>query len=175
MRSILSASLLSAAALLSAGCVGLPGSPYAGEERRAIKALSAEEEAGLAAGEGMGFAKAAELNGYPGPAHVLQLASRLDLTAPQRAAVEEIMRGHRAEAQALGREVITLEKALDAAFAAHAASAQGTEDLVARIEAKRAALRASHLKAHIATTAILTPAQVSAYVALRGYAGHHGH
>jgi len=161
--------------MLTAGCAGLASSPYAGEEQRAIKALSDAETASLMAGEGMGFAKAAELNGYPGPAHVLQLAARLELTEAQRAAVEEIMRRHRIEAQALGREVIALEKALDAAFASHAASAQVTDELVARIEARRGALRASHLKAHIATTAMLTPAQVQAYAALRGYADHHGH
>ena len=40
-------------------------SPYAGEETRAIKALSAQEVESLLGGKGMGFAKAAELNGYP--------------------------------------------------------------------------------------------------------------
>ena len=35
--------------------------------------------ADLRAGRGMGLALAAELNGYPGPAHVLELADKLDL------------------------------------------------------------------------------------------------
>jgi hypothetical protein len=51
-----------------------PLSPYAGQQTRAIKALSPEDLAGLLNGEGMGMAKAAELNGYPGPVHVLELA-----------------------------------------------------------------------------------------------------
>ena len=41
--------------------------PYAGQQTRAIKALSDDDIAALRAGEGMGMAKAAELNGYPGP------------------------------------------------------------------------------------------------------------
>src|SRR5262249_20157560 len=44
---------------------------YAGRQTRAIKALSEEDIAPLLNGEGMGMAKAAELNGYPGPKHVL--------------------------------------------------------------------------------------------------------
>ena len=61
-------------------------SPYAGQEARSIKALSADEIEGLLAGKGMGFAKAAELNGYPGPAHVLELAQQLRLSDEQTAA-----------------------------------------------------------------------------------------
>src|SRR5215469_14793256 len=47
--------------------------PYAGQEARTIKALSDDDIAALRKGEGMGMAKAAELNGYPGPVHVLAL------------------------------------------------------------------------------------------------------
>ena len=50
-------------------------SPYTGEEQRAIKALSEEEIKDLLEARGMGLAKAAELNSYPGPLHVLQLAA----------------------------------------------------------------------------------------------------
>src|SRR5687767_11125254 len=52
-------------------------SPYVGQEDRAIKALDAKDVDGLLAGSGMGYAKAAELNGYPGPMHVLELAEKL--------------------------------------------------------------------------------------------------
>ena len=55
-------------------------SSYAGQEMRAIKSLSPQEVADLLAGRGMGLAKAAELNHYPGPRHVLDLARELDLT-----------------------------------------------------------------------------------------------
>jgi hypothetical protein len=61
-----------------------PPTPYAGQQTRAIKALSDDDIASLLKGEGMGMAKAAELNGYPGPIHVLALAPQLKLTEPQR-------------------------------------------------------------------------------------------
>ena len=48
-------------------------SPYAGQEVRRIKSLSAERVADLLAGRGAGYAKAAELNGVPGPVHVLEV------------------------------------------------------------------------------------------------------
>ncbi|NIN54376.1 MAG: hypothetical protein GTO38_03650, partial [Hydrogenophaga sp.] len=47
--------------------------PYAGLERREIKALAAEQVRAHLDGDGMALALAAELNAYPGPMHVLQL------------------------------------------------------------------------------------------------------
>jgi len=55
-------------------------SPYAGFEQRPIKALSTQQIADLRAGREMSLALAAELNGFPGPLHVLELARGLDLT-----------------------------------------------------------------------------------------------
>ena len=54
--------------------------PYAGQQTRPIKALSDQQVADLIAGRGIGLALAAELNGYPGPSHLLELADRLDLS-----------------------------------------------------------------------------------------------
>jgi hypothetical protein len=48
---------------------------------RPIKALSAEQIADLKAGQGLSLALAAELNGYPGPRHVLELGKQLGETA----------------------------------------------------------------------------------------------
>ena len=62
--------------------------PYAGMQARAIKALSAEQIADLQAGRGMSLALAAELNGYPGPRHVLEFVEQLGLTDQQRADVQ---------------------------------------------------------------------------------------
>src|SRR5689334_17464381 len=56
-----------------------PVAPYAGQQTRTIKALSPADVAALLKGEGMGMAKAAELNGYPGPLHVLTLSQELKL------------------------------------------------------------------------------------------------
>ena len=59
-------------------------SPYTELEKREIKALSKEEIGGYISGDGMGLAKTAELNHYPGPRHVLDLADELQLSGEQR-------------------------------------------------------------------------------------------
>jgi hypothetical protein len=68
----------------------IPASPYAGRQTRSIKALSDEDIDALRKGEGMGLAKAAELNGYPGPAHVRALAKQLRLSDDQLARIAAI-------------------------------------------------------------------------------------
>src|SRR5215813_11651285 len=66
--------------------------PYAGQEFREIKTLSPQEISDYLSAKGMGLAKAAELNGYPGPAHVLKLATQFLLTATQRARPKNLLR-----------------------------------------------------------------------------------
>src|SRR5690606_32619422 len=92
-------------------------SPYEGEEGRQIKALSAEQAADLLDGRGMGFALAAELNGYPGPLHVLELAKELSLTDKQRGQTQALFARMREAARAIGREIVDAEAALDRRFA----------------------------------------------------------
>jgi len=72
--------------------------PYAGLEGRSIKALSEQQVADLRAGRGMGLALAAELNGYPGPMHVLEMADALDLSGQQRAKMQKLFAAMKAEA-----------------------------------------------------------------------------
>src|SRR3546814_2442449 len=84
------------AALLAPALAADPGpSPYAGDEARRIKALSDQEIADLRRGRGMGYARAAELNGYPGPRHVLDMAGALGLAPDQAAAAETLFRAMR--------------------------------------------------------------------------------
>jgi Spy/CpxP family protein refolding chaperone len=162
--------------LVVASGVGAQSSPYAGQEQRPIKALSSSEVTGLAQGQGMGFAKAAELNGYPGPMHVLELARQLDLSAEQRSASERLMTEHKARARELGTQLLDAERALDALFAQRQADAAAVDAATRRIGELQAALRAEHLKTHIAQTALLDTKQIERYQALRGYAGgHRGH
>src|SRR5687768_9981318 len=87
----------------------LPQQPYAGFENRAIKALSDDEIADLRAGRGMGLALAAELNGYPGPSHVLEHAEALTLTPAQRQRTEAVFEAMKAEAVNLGERLIEQE------------------------------------------------------------------
>jgi Spy/CpxP family protein refolding chaperone len=142
-------------------------SPYAGQQSRDIKALS-EDARGYAEGAGMGFAKSAELNGYPGPMHVLENAAALALSPEQRRAIEFVMQAHKAEARALGAELLRRERELDQLFATRAATAATIDTKLFEIGLVQAKLRASHLKAHLATTALLTPQQVDRYNRSRG-------
>ena len=54
-------------------------SSYAGQEKRLIKSLSKYDIQQLRSGKGWGLAKAAELNGMPGPSHILQMKSKIGL------------------------------------------------------------------------------------------------
>src|SRR5881227_2554415 len=91
--------------------------PYAGMQTRPIKALSEQQVADLGAGRGMGLALAAELNGYPGPSHVLELADKLELSADQRGRIKALFDSMKAEAVPLGSKLIEQEADLDKQFA----------------------------------------------------------
>ncbi len=144
-------------------------SAYAGDTDRTVKALSAEETAGLLEGRGLGLARAAELNGYPGPLHVLELADSLALSGEQRAEAQRLFDAVQADARPLGAQIVEMERHLDQLFA----RGEATEEMVARmtehIGEARGRLRAVHLNAHIAMRDALTPEQVTAYDRLRGY------
>ena len=87
-------------------------SPYVGQEQRAVKALSQQEIDDLRNGRGMGLAKAAELNSYPGPAHVLELQRELGLTARQIERTTALHHRMSAEAKALGEAILQREAGL---------------------------------------------------------------
>ena len=150
-------------------------SPYSGQETREIKALSPQEIADYEAGRGMGLAKAAELNGYPGPAHVLELADDLQLTAEQKAATEAIMVRMRTRAVALGKDLVDEERALDRKFASHSIDPDSLQRALERIGRLHGELRRSHLEAHLAEASVLTPHQVMHYNVVRGYSTGGGH
>lgn len=151
-------------------------SPYAGLEEREIKALGTERVAGYLEGHGMSYALAAELNGYPGPKHVLELGSELELGDEQRTATERAFDAMHERAVALGRKIVELERGLDSAFAEGAIEADDLEARTAEIARLEGELRAAHLLAHLRMAEILSPEQRERYVELRGYGGaHSGH
>jgi Spy/CpxP family protein refolding chaperone len=143
--------------------------PYAGLEQRPLKALSAQEVADLEAGRGMGFALAAELNGYPGPSHVLELAEALDLTAAQRRATEALHAAMTEGAVRAGRDYLAAEAALDRLFADGAAGEAALAAAVAAAASRAGELRRVHLAAHLDMARLLTPEQRRRYRELRGY------
>lgn len=143
--------------------------PYAGQQERSIKSLSAQEQQDWLDGKGLGLAKAAELNGYPGPMHVLEHASALSLSAAQQEASHKLMTAHKAEVRALGHHLVAAEQALDEAFRRGGARDQEVERLTQEIGVLQARIRAGHLRTHIAQTALLRPEQIARYQQLRGY------
>lgn len=149
-------------------------SPYAGLEGRPVKALSEQQTKELRAGRGMGFALAAELNGYPGPRHVLELAEPLGLTTEQRARMQELVAAMRGEAVALGEKLIAAEAALDRQFAERTVTPASLGSATREIGLAQGALRAVHLNYHLAVMDVLTPDQVRRYNELRGYADRAG-
>lgn len=163
--------LLLASALLGSPALAQHGTPYAGLHQREIRALSAQQVEELLAGRGMMLALAAELNGWPGPMHVLELATPLRLTAEQRRETEALMAVHRTEARRLGAELVEQERGLDAAFRERRITAEEVTARTGRIGALQAALRAEHLRTHLLQTALLSAEQVTRYAELRGYAG----
>jgi Spy/CpxP family protein refolding chaperone len=156
-------------------------SPYAEDTQRAIKALSAEDIQAYLAGKGQGLARAAELNGYPGPRHVLDLAAELALSREQRVRTQRLFDAMQADAQRLGRALVDAEAALDRHFANRSIDAASLAAALDRIGALQADLRGVHLQAHLAQVGILTPEQIARYDRVRGYASqgeaaaHHAH
>jgi hypothetical protein len=163
------AALIVVAAGVQAGAQSQPARPYAGLETRAIKALSDQEIADLTAGRGMGSALPAELNGYPGPAHVLEYADQLGLSAQQRAGVQQLFDSMKSEAIPLGQRLIAAERELDRDFAERTITPERLKAATAAIAEIRGELRNTHLKYHLSTAALLGADQMRRYAELRGY------
>lgn len=159
-------------ALLAAGiAVAEPPSPYAGFQDRDIKALSGTRFEGYQSGKGMGQAMAAELNGYPGPKHVLDLSEELDLTGEQIERTRAIFDRMHARAVRLGERIVERERELDQAFAAGDMDEQRLESMLMELGKLKGRLRYTHLAAHLDQRPLLTDEQVEAYWKHRGYAG----
>jgi len=145
------------------------GHGYHADPASDIKALSREEIEQYLSGAGMGYAKAAELNRYPGPMHVLELADQLKLTAEQRTAAAKLMEAHKAEARKIGARLVAAERALDELFRSGAVAGDTLAQAVARIAVLEGEYRLAHLETHRRMRALLSDAQVARYDVLRGY------
>ena len=143
--------------------------PYAGFETREIKSLSEQDIEELRRGGGWGLALPAELNGRPGPAHLLELQEELGLSADQVDAISAIYEEMRATAIATGERFIAAEAALNDAFAGSGLSEETLRDLLAEAAEARAELRFIHLSRHLSTPELLGDAQIQRYSVLRGY------
>jgi hypothetical protein len=144
-------------------------SSYAGQESRDIKSLSEEDIAALRRGEGWGLALPAELNGVPGPAHLLELQDEIMLTGTQVAEIELAYEEMRAAAIAAGERYIEGERKLEQAFRDRSVTEESLRGMLKEIGERRAELRYVHLSTHLRTPAILTEEQIRRYNELRGY------
>jgi hypothetical protein len=147
-----------------------PVAPNYAPPAREIKALSPQEQRGWIEGENMGMARAAELNGYPAPMMVLEMAQTLKLTPEQAAATRELMTRHKAQVRKLGAELVDAERQLDVAFRDQHAEASEVDRLTGQIGQLQARIRASHLRTHVAEQALLTPQQMQQYAGMHGFA-----
>ena len=144
-------------------------SEYIGQERRSIKSLSDDDIRELTTGAGWGLAKAAELNGLPGPKHVLEMKNEINLTAEQEEEMKALYEEMNEKAIVLGRQLIAQEKELDDRFAQGDIDESTLEELLTGISATYAALRYTHLSAHLRAPDILSDEQIRRYNELRGY------
>jgi hypothetical protein len=144
-------------------------STYGGQQHRSIKSLSPKDLEELRRGGGWGLAKAAELNGMPGPAHLLELKDKIALSPDQTVAIKELFLDMRRQAIAKGKQLIALEKQLDHAFKTQHITDRSLHDMLSKIARTREDLRYIHLSTHLKTPKILTGEQISQYNILRGY------
>jgi len=178
---IASASFVSLAAISNVAIANVTteNSPYAGLESREIKALSEREVSGYLEGKGLGYAKAAELNNFPGPSHVLELSKGLALTDEQIKQTQIIFNKMKAQAAILGEQFVSKERELDQLFLKSTINTKVLKVLTADIGDIQAKIRYVHLSAHLEQKELLTKHQIHLYNKLRGYtdspSGGHNH
>lgn len=177
MRSAFDSMIMMFVLLSSVGMVQASESPYAGQEKRAIKALSQQEIDDYINGRGMGTSKVAELNRYPGPRHVLDEAEKLGLSDGQLIRTQKIFDHMSDRAARVGRAIVAKEAELEDLYAQQKAAPENTTQLVMELARLQADFRLAHLNAHLAMQEVLSAHQVEMYHQLRGYAGpkSHGH
>ena len=167
---------LGALAIVLAACAApasptpVPTSPYTSLLDSPIRGLSLEEIQELETGAGAGFARAAELNGYPGPRHILDLQTELALSDDQRLQVQQLFDDMNSQARPLGADILQLETELELAFRTQTIDEASLEAQLTMLADKYGELRLLHLRTHLVAIKLLTPQQLAHYDELRGYA-----
>ncbi|GMR16478.1 MAG: hypothetical protein BMS9Abin31_0815 [Gammaproteobacteria bacterium] len=144
-------------------------SNYVGQDKRIIKSLSIDDIKQLENGKGWGLAKAAELNGVPGPSHLLEMKKEINLTNQQQTKIKKLFKKMQQQAKVLGKQLIVMEKKLNESFANKTVKKQSLKMNLEKISQLRMQLRYVHLSAHLETPSILTKRQINLYNKLRGY------
>ena len=123
----------------------------------------------LSLGQGNGARQGGRAQRLPGPAHVLELARRLHLTADQKVKTEALFKRMQARAISLGKELVEEERVLNNIFALQSVTPEALGSSLARIVKLQGQVRQVHLEAHLEQTALLSPEQVRQYNRIRGY------
>ena len=150
-----------------------PTSPYTGLLDSPIRGLSMEEISDLESGAGAGFARAAELNGYPGPRHILDLQSELELSKDQFTQIQTRYDEMNGDARQLGTEILQMESDLELAFRNQTIDEDFLDTQIAALADKYGELRLLHLRTHLEAIDLLTPHQLVLCNQLRGYTEAH--
>ncbi len=159
--------LLVAAACISAAALAQDPAPDSAEQVDDVKSLTERDLRQLRSGRGMGAGRVAELNGYPGPLHVLELAAELELTEEQVEQTQLAFAEMSTAAIATGAEIIEAERRLDEVFAAHDAEPESVQTALTQIGVMRARLRYVHVEAHMRMRDVLSEEQIEKYGLLR--------
>ncbi len=158
--------------LLSFGVFPALNFSLAQTQQDQIKGFSENEIRGLLNGEGMGVAMVAELNHYPGPRHVLDVADKLQLSDVQLKETQKIYAAMHKEAVRLGKMILSKEEELEKSFARDDMDSNKWKTMVMEIARLKGELRITHIQAHLAMKGILSSEQVTNYDLLKGYGPH---
>ncbi|MCU7933917.1 MAG: hypothetical protein KZQ99_03435 [Candidatus Thiodiazotropha sp. (ex Dulcina madagascariensis)] len=168
MKLILNFAIIS---IFSAVAIASTDSNYSGLQANALKSLSNQEITGYLNGKGMGFSKVAELNHFPGPRHVIDLASELSLSKQQIHEANSIYQSMHLEAKKYGSEFVAKEREIEHLFLSQNVDSQNLKILVRESAELKGKIRLAHLKAHISQKQLLTRDQIRKYDEIRGYVG----
>ena len=144
-------------------------SPYVSQTDSPIRGLSSQEVDDLLTGRGAGYAITAELNSYPGPLHVLDLAKELSLSPEQEQAIQSVFESMQFQAQTLGHAVVNRETEFSQEFANGTMNSEQLKHHTQSLAMLYGQLRATHLNAHLQTTPLLSSEQIKQYDQMRGY------
>ena len=134
-----------------------------------IRGIDSKTIEGYLNGAGLGLALPAELNGYPGPRHILDLADELSLTSDQQAQVQALFDQMKPQAITLGEEILAAEGNLEQAFREQTIQETDLSTQLTALGNLQSQLRFVHLRTHLATIDILSQHQIAQYNGLRGY------
>src|SRR5207302_791599 len=96
------------------------------------------------------------LNGYPGPAHVIELAAALKLSDEQLVRTRTLFTEMQQKAVPLGNELLSKEAELDHAFASARVDDESLHRILGDIARLQGELRYTHLKYHLAMRGLLS-------------------